>query len=206
MTRSTWSISTLLVWVDNLQLKGQGDGWEPWSPIRSCRNSAPRSPVYQSQPVQRGRLYGAVSMLFIGIRKKKSCPPSLSVEGNEKSWASLCSERINLLRVLDLCGCLIYKAVVYLLAFPHSNCKRVSDVHGLSCSLLWNRCFTDCSSKIQTSTQNHLLAGCEEQPKLRESARVQGTHLSSSFSTVWENTEVCVYESHTMESDYFDSK
>lgn len=68
---------------------------------------------------------------FISIRRRKSCSFSLSAEGNEKSWASLCSERINLLTALDLCGCLINKAVVYLLTFPHSNCKRVSDVHFL---------------------------------------------------------------------------
>lgn len=71
---------------------------------------------------------------FISKWKKKSCPPSLSAEGNEKSRASLYSERINLLTMLDLCGCLINKVVVYLVIFPHSNCKRVSDVYGLSCS------------------------------------------------------------------------
>lgn len=137
MTWGIWSISTWLVWVDNLQLKTQGDGWEPSSPSRSCRNSVPRGLALQEVTWAVWQAIRHSKYTFISIRKKKKkkvCSPFLSVEGNEKSWASLCSERINLLTVLDLCGCLINKAVVYLLTLPYSNCRRVSDVHGFSCS------------------------------------------------------------------------
>lgn len=63
---------------------------------------------------------------FISIRKEKAALPPYLLRAM-KNLEPVCA-----VKGLICCGCLINKAVVYLITFLHSNCKRVSDVRGLS--------------------------------------------------------------------------
>lgn len=63
---------------------------------------------------------------FISIRKEKAALLPYLLRAM-KNLEPVCA-----VKGLICCGCLINKAVVYLITFLHSNCKRVSDVRGLS--------------------------------------------------------------------------
>lgn len=100
---------------------------------------------------------------FISIRKEKAALPPYLLSAM-KNLEPVCA-----VKGLICCGCLINKAVVYLITFLHSNCKEFQMCVAFpALLLLWNRCLADCPWKGQISTQTLLLVGHEEKPELRE--------------------------------------
>lgn len=168
-------------------------------PAGAAEIQLPEALACTSQPVQTIR--HSKHTFFISIRKEKAALPPYLLKAM-KNLEPACA-----VEGLICCGCLINKAVVYLITFPHSNCKGVSDVRGLCCSSPAVKQMCHCLPLKRTDQHPNPPSGRTwgeakteggSQPKCKEHAFL--------FLLQDEKTSTCVHESQAMKSDYFHLK